>query len=149
MNSTVSASPSCPDSRSAHGARHRQRYRERSQHRSGPQPRRPCRTTGKLCSWTLLGLSLWPHTTTDGWQHRSDELRSLIRRGSCGAAKSLSQVKIVGHVSSWHIRGSGASFPWLLGITRADIQPESRRRTITVASASSDASASCFRSDDP
>src|SRR6185295_2784216 len=29
---TVSASPSCPDSRSAHGARHRQRYRERSQH---------------------------------------------------------------------------------------------------------------------
>jgi DNA-binding transcriptional LysR family regulator len=25
---------------------------------------RPCRTTGKLCSWTLLGLSLWKIFTT-------------------------------------------------------------------------------------
>ena len=41
-----------------HGGRHPPRCRERSRRRSGQQPRRPCRTIGKSCSWPLLVLSL-------------------------------------------------------------------------------------------
>src|SRR5438876_468196 len=46
------------DNHWVHGGRHPRRCWERFRRRSGQQPLRPYRTTGKSCSWPLLVLSL-------------------------------------------------------------------------------------------